>query len=102
MNVALSIQDDTSPLTQALVVTQSMLLAAEAADWEELQRLEDTRAPLLRRQHPANEASHAQLGEVLASDRQLQVILVAARDALSLQWQGDCGRIRAIAAYQQL
>lgn len=101
MNASLSTHDGTSPLTQALIVTQSMLLAAEAADWEELQRLQDQRELLLRRQHPADQASQAQLGQVLENDRQLQAILAAARDELLLQWQGDRGRIRAIAAYQQ-
>ncbi|WEN14615.1 flagellar protein FliT [Rhodanobacter sp. AS-Z3] len=96
-----SASDSESPLTQALVMTHAMLQAAKQSDWEQLRRLEDQREPLLHREHPADDVSRAQIGEVLASDRQLQVLLATARDAVAAQWQDDRGRARAIAAYEQ-
>ena len=101
MNTTPSTSEAVSPLTQALAITRTMLLAAQAADWEKLLRLEEQREPLLRRQHPADEVSRVQIGEVLASDHQLQLLLATARDAVASQWQDDRGRARAIAAYKQ-
>jgi hypothetical protein len=88
-----------SPLAQALAITRSMLAAAQAGDWERLAGLETTREPLLLRQHAADAASHAQLGEVLAYDRELQALVGRARDAVAQQWQRENGRAQAIAAY---
>lgn len=96
-----SSSDFASPLTQALVITQAMLLAAEVAEWEQLVQLEQQREPLLHRQHPVDEVSRAQIGEVLAGDRRLQALLATARDAVAVRWQNDRGRARAIAAYEQ-
>lgn len=90
-----------SPLARALDITRAMLAAAQAADWEQLTGLEAVREPLLHRQHPADAASHAQLGEVLAYDRQLQALVGQARDAIARQWQRENGRAQAIAAYAQ-
>ncbi|TPG07478.1 flagellar protein FliT [Rhodanobacter glycinis] len=78
-----------------------MLAAAHAQDWEQLSTLEATREPLLRRQHPADAVSHAQLGEVLAYDRELQALVGQARDSVAQQWQRENGRAQAIAAYEQ-
>lgn len=102
MNPDASTGHDTSALTQALALTHAMALAAQAADWDQLQRLESQREPLLHRQHPADQASHALIAEVLASDRRLQVVLAQARDLLTVQWNGESGGIRAISAYQQV
>ncbi|MEO8811226.1 MAG: flagellar protein FliT [Rhodanobacter sp.] len=88
-----------SPLTQALVMTRAMLAAAQEADWDELLRLEEARAPILRRQHPDDVVSRAQIGQVLAYDRQLQALLGSARDAVARQWQSERARSHAIAAY---
>jgi hypothetical protein len=88
-----------SSLVQALAITRSMLSAAQAGDWERLAGLEATREPLLLRQHPADAVSHAQLGEVLAYDRELQALVGRARDAVAQQWQRENGRAQAIAAY---
>lgn len=88
-----------APLTQALVITRAMLTAAQAADWDQLLRLEQARDPLLRRQHSADVVSRAQIGQVLAYDRQLQALLGKARDAVARQWQDERGRAQAIAAY---
>lgn len=93
--------DFTSPLTRALVITRHMLAAAQKGDWDQFQHLEETRDPLLRRQHPTDAASHAQIGEVLAYDRQLQALLGDAREAVARQWQNERGRVRAIASYAQ-
>lgn len=90
-----------SPLVQALAITRTMLVAAHAQDWEQLSTLEATREPLLHRQHPVDAASHAQLGEVLAYDRELQALVGQARDAVAQQWQRENGRAQAIAAYGQ-
>lgn len=90
-----------SPLRRALVITRAMLAAAHARDWEQLSALEATRQPLLHRQHPADAASHAQLGEVLAYDRELQVLVGQAREAAARQWQHHKSRAQAIAAYGQ-
>lgn len=91
-----------SPLVQALSITRTMLDAAHAQDWEQLSALEARREPLLRRQHPTDAASHARLGEVLAYDRELQVLVGQARDATAQQWQRENGRAQAIAAYGQV
>jgi hypothetical protein len=90
-----------APLMQALAITRSMLVAAHAQDWQQVSVLEATREPLLRRQHPADAASHAQLGEVLAYDRELQALVGQARDDVARQWQRENGRAQAIAAYGQ-
>lgn len=90
-----------SPLAQALVLTRTMLQTAQASDWDRLLELEAQREPLLRREHPADEETRLQIGEILASDRQLQALLATARDAIALRWQDDRGRARAIAAYGQ-
>jgi len=90
-----------SSLVQALAITRTMLAAAHAQDWDQLSALEATREPLLRRQHPTDAASHAQLGEVLAYDRELQALVGQARDAVARQWQRENGRAQAIAAYGQ-
>jgi hypothetical protein len=90
-----------TPLMQALTITRSMLVAAHAQDWQQVSVLEATREPLLRRQHPADAASHAQLGEVLAYDRELQALVGQARDDVARQWQRENGRAQAIAAYGQ-
>lgn len=90
-----------TPLVQALAITRSMLVAAHAQDWQQVSVLEATREPMLRRQHPADAASHAQLGEVLAYDRELQALVGQARDDVARQWQRENGRAQAIAAYGQ-
>lgn len=90
-----------SALTSALVITRAMLIAARREDWEQLLQLEEARAPLVHRQHGDDVVSLAQLGQILAYDRQLQALLGQARDAVARQWQQERGRARAIAAYAQ-
>ena len=90
-----------SALTSALVITRAMLTAARREDWQQLLQLEEARAPLLHRQHGSDPATQAQLGEILACDRQLQALLGHARDAVARQWQQEHVRARAIAAYAQ-
>ncbi|MGN6654157.1 MAG: flagellar protein FliT [Rhodanobacter sp.] len=91
----------TSALTSALVITSAMLAAARQEDWQQLLQLEEARAPLVHRQHGSDVVSQAQLGQILAYDRQLQALLGQARDAVARQWQQERGRARAIAAYAQ-
>jgi hypothetical protein len=91
----------TSALTSALVITRAMLAAARQEDWQQLLQLEEARAPLVHRQHGSDVVSQAQLGQILAYDRQLQALLGQARDAVARQWQQERGRARAIAAYAQ-
>jgi hypothetical protein len=88
-------------LAQALVLTREMLSAAKGADWEQLWRLEETRAPLVRRQHPADIVSRAQIEQILAYDLQLQALLGSARDAIAGQWQRGDSWSRAIASHVQ-
>ena len=90
-----------SALTSALIITRAMLTAARQEDWEQLMQLEEARAPLLHRQHGSDVVSQAQLGQILACDRQLQALLGQARDAVVRQWQQERGRAQAIAAYAQ-
>lgn len=90
-----------SALTSALVITRAMLAAARQEDWQQLLQLEEARAPLVHRQHGSDVVSQAQLGQILAYDRQLQALLGQARDAVARQWQQERGRARAIAAYAQ-
>ncbi|MGB3463107.1 flagellar protein FliT [Rhodanobacter lindaniclasticus] len=90
-----------SALTSALVITRAMLTAARREDWEQLLQLEEARAPLVHRQHGDDAVTQAQLGEILACDRQLQALLGSAREALAHQWQRERDRAQAIAAYAQ-
>lgn len=87
------------PLAQALAITRTMLAAAHAQDWQQVADLEATREPLLHRQHSTDAASLAQMGEVLAYDRELQALVGQARDDVARQWQCENGRAQAIAAY---
>lgn len=88
-------------LEHALQLTRDMLAAARAQEWFRLIELEAEREPLLLRRHPSDPATLAQLGEILAYDRQLQAIVGGARDSAAEQWQRETGRARAIAAYAQ-
>lgn len=88
-------------LERAMQLTRHMLDAASAQEWTRLIELEAEREPLLLRQHAPDAATHAQLGEILAYDRQLQAIVGSARDSAAEQWQRETGRNRAIAAYRQ-
>lgn len=90
-----------SPLTEALVITRAMLAAAKEADWHQLLQLEESREPLVRRQHPTDVVSRAQIEQILAYDRQLRALLGNARDAVGRQWQAERSRFQAIAAYAQ-
>jgi hypothetical protein len=88
-------------LAQALVMTREMLSAAKGADWEQLSRLEEARAPLARRQHPADIVSRAQIEQILAYDLQLQALLGNALDVVARQWQRGDSWSRAIASRVQ-
>jgi hypothetical protein len=88
-------------LAPALQLTREMLAAARALEWDRLMVLEVEREPLLLRQHATDAASQAQLGEILAYDRQLHTLVARARDAVAAQWQLEHDRTRAIAAYAQ-
>lgn len=90
-----------APLAQALVITRTMLDAAQRQDWQQVADMEAVRAPLLHRQHPQDAGSHAQLGELLAYDRELQALVGQARDEAAGRWQREHGRAQAIAAYAQ-
>lgn len=95
----MSIRIDDPPLTQALAITRAMLSAAKIADWDELQHLEEVREPLVRRQHPTDVISRAQIEQILAYDRQLQALLGNVRDEVGRLWQDEHTRFQAIAAY---
>lgn len=95
----MSICVDDPPLTQALAITRAMLAAAKVADWDELQRLEEVREPLVRREHPTDVISRAQIEQILAYDRQLQALLGNARNEVARSWQGEHARFQAVAAY---
>lgn len=90
-----------TPLAQALQLTRDMLIACHAQDWERLTALEAEREPLVLRQHPRDAATHAQLDELLACDRELQELVRRARDTVAGQWQKETDRSRAILAYAQ-
>jgi hypothetical protein len=90
---------NTDILEHALQLTRSMLAAARAQEWSRLIELEVEREPLLLRRHASDPTSLAQLGEILAYDRQLQAIVGGARDSAAELWQQETGRARAIAAY---
>ena len=90
-----------SPLTEALVMTRAMLSAVKAADWEQLKCLEQARAPLVQRQHPTDVVSRAQIGQILAYDRQLQALLGNVRDEVARQWLRAHRGSQAMAACAQ-
>ncbi|TAL88350.1 MAG: flagellar protein FliT [Rhodanobacter sp.] len=78
-----------------------MLAVAKQADWAQLLQLEQEREPLVRRQHPTDLISRAQIEQILAYDRQLQALVGNARDAVAQLWQDERSRSQAIAAYAQ-
>ncbi len=82
-------------------MTRAMLSAAQAADWERLKCLEQTRAPLVQRQHPTDVVSRAQVEQILAYDLQLHALLGNARDEVARQWQHAWSGSQAIAACAQ-
>ena len=86
-------------LERALQLTRNMLEAARAGEWLQLIELEAEREPWLLRQHASDAASLAQLGEILAYDRQLQTVVGKERDSIARQWQRETDSTRAIAAY---
>lgn len=88
-------------LAPALQLTRDMLAAARAQEWDRLMELEAERELLLLRQHATDAASQAQLGEILAYDRELHALVGRARDAVAAQWALEHDRTRAIAAYAQ-
>lgn len=99
MNAAGAMTD--TALTQALRLTGEMICACHAQDWDRLTALEAEREPLVLRQHPRDAATHAQLGELLACDRELQELVRRARDTVAGQWQKETDRSKAILAYAQ-
>ena len=99
MNAA-ALMTDTA-LRQALELTGEMIFACRAQDWDRLTALEAEREPLVLRQHPQDAATHSQLGELLACDRELQELVRRARDAAAAQWQKETDRSKAILAYAQ-
>jgi hypothetical protein len=88
-------------LERALQLTAAMLAAGRAQEWDRLTALEAERAPLVLRQHPQDAATRVQLGELLAGDRELRVLVSQARDTAAGQWQRENERARAIRAYAQ-
>lgn len=92
---------NTSVLDHALRLTRDMLEAARAQEWGQLIELEEQREPLLLREHASDATSLAQLGQILAYDRQLRSLVAGARDTAAEQWRRETGRTRAIAAYRQ-
>lgn len=97
---ATAVMTDTA-LTQALRLTGEMISACHVQDWDRLTALEAEREPLVLRQHPRDAATHAQLGELLACDRELQELVRRARDTVAGQWQKETDRSKAILAYAQ-
>ena len=87
------------PLALALALTQAMLEAARAGDWDQLIALEAQRHPLVMQPVAKDEDSVRQLGQLLAIDRELYALIGQARDASAEQWRGEHDRARAIAAY---
>lgn len=87
-------------LPRALALTHRMLAAAQAQDWPRLIELEAEREPLLRGPF-ADPANRVPLGELLACDGELRMLVGTARDAVGQQWQQEVDRSRAIAAYEQ-
>ena len=83
------------------MITRAMLSAAQAADWEQLKSLEQTRVPLVHRRHPTDVVSRAQIEQILAYDLQLQALLGTARDEVARQWQRARSGSQAITAYAQ-
>lgn len=88
-----------TPLEQALELSHAMLEAAREADWERLIELEAERQPLVTQQHPLDSETHRLLGDILACDRELVMLIAQARDAAAEQWELETGRAQAIAAY---
>ncbi|MFC5740482.1 flagellar protein FliT [Dyella tabacisoli] len=82
-------------LAQAMLLTQAMRVAAQAADWDRLTQLEAEREPLLMQPHTVDAESKALVEAILASDRELYVQVRDARDAVAVQWR----QTRAAAAY---
>ncbi|HEV2621286.1 MAG TPA: flagellar protein FliT [Frateuria sp.] len=87
------------PLALAMALTRAMLEAARAGDWEQVLALEDQRHPLVKQPLAGDEDGVRQLGELLTLDRELQALVVQARDAAARRWQAAHDGVRAVAAY---
>lgn len=86
-------------LPLAMALTQAMLEAARAGDWEQVAALEAERHPLVVQPMAHDPDSVRQLGELLTLDRELCTLVGQARDVAGAQWQAEHDRARAIAAY---
>lgn len=88
-----------TPLHHALALSHEMVGAAHAADWDKLDQLEAQRHPQVMQLHPPGPDTLHQLREILECDRQLAMLVVAAREAAAERWKRESGRAQAIAAY---
>lgn len=89
-------------LARALALSQRMLAAAQAQDWDTVAALDAEREPLLRNPLHADTGTRAQLAQLLACNHDLAARVAAARDAAAVQWQREHTRTQAVAAYQQI
>jgi hypothetical protein len=88
-------------LTRALQLSQQMLAAAQAQAWDTVSALEAERDPLLLGAHAPDATTRAQLAQILACNRELQLQVARGRDAAAMQWQRENLRLQAVAAYAQ-
>jgi len=88
-------------LARALSLSQAMLAAAAAAEWERFTQLQEEREPLLSQAFEAGERDEATLRTLIDCNRQLCDEVARARDKVAQEWQWAQGRSQAIAAYSQ-
>ncbi|HXE79093.1 MAG TPA: flagellar protein FliT [Rhodanobacter sp.] len=86
-------------LAKALAISQQMLVAAQAAEWETVAALYIEREPLLLGVHAPDGATRNQLAQILACNRELESHVARARDEAAANWQREHARDQAIAAY---
>ncbi len=88
-------------LTRALQLSQQMLAAAQIQVWDIVAALNDQRDPLLLGAHAPDDATRAQLAQILECNRELGALVALARDEAASQCQRERARGQAVAAYAQ-
>lgn len=99
MNTAVKV----SPPEQLLFLTQQMLSAAKAKEWETLTELEKARLPIFEMVFANGIASHVELAqEILAIDEQTKKLAQAEMPVVQNELQKMKNSTKASAAYQTI
>ena len=91
----------TSPSEQLLMLTQEMLVSAQAGDWDKLVELEKTRLPILDQTFSQGIGGNVELAkEVLSIDEKTKSLAIAEMPIIQDELQKVMNSGKANAAYQ--